>query len=252
MHLRLSDGGESRFKQLGEKSAALFETPFLGDLIPWLSWLDVQGAQKRMDRVAKGFDTFLEKKEVQEFMKGVDAFAGILFKAIFESLGLEEYAEKEVPSGTIPRVRMSINYYPPCPDPNLTLGLSPHSDVGSLTVLHPGVVPGLEIKHKQTWIPVIPADPSAFVINVADQIEIWTNGKYKSIEHRVVTNTKKPRMSFACFYGPLDETVVAPLPTLVDENHPPRFKPTKFEDYLKNFASNRLLANRGFLDLARV
>ncbi|MCO5562400.1 hypothetical protein L7F22_016027 [Adiantum nelumboides] len=56
------DGGESRFKQLVEESTALFGTPFLGDLISWLSWLDVQGARKKMDRVAKGFDTFLEKE----------------------------------------------------------------------------------------------------------------------------------------------------------------------------------------------
>ncbi|MCO5550089.1 hypothetical protein L7F22_003568 [Adiantum nelumboides] len=59
---KASDGGESQFKQLVDKSAALFGTPFLGDLIPWLSWLDVQGARKRMDKVAKGFDTFLEKE----------------------------------------------------------------------------------------------------------------------------------------------------------------------------------------------
>ncbi|MCO5605285.1 hypothetical protein L7F22_059467 [Adiantum nelumboides] len=54
--------GESPFKQLVEESTALFKTSFLGVLIPWLNWLDVQGARKRMDRVAKGLDTFLEKE----------------------------------------------------------------------------------------------------------------------------------------------------------------------------------------------
>lgn len=191
------------------------------------------------------------RKEVQEYIKQVEALAKKLYNAIFESAGLnKECIQKEVPG--IARVLMGINYYPPCPDPTLTLGLSGHSDISCLTILHPDDVPGLQIKHKGSWVPVFPVDPSAFVVNLADQTEILTNGKYKSIEHRVVTNGDKPRMSIACFFGPKEDTCIAPLPKLVNENNPLRYKCIKFEDYVKNFTSNRLLSDRGTLDFARI
>ena len=68
----------------------------------------------------------------------------------------------------------------------------------------------------------------------------------------MVTNGANPRMSIACFFGPSEETIVAPLPKLIDEQNPPLYKATKFADYTHNFATNRLLANRGTLDFARI
>ena len=68
----------------------------------------------------------------------------------------------------------------------------------------------------------------------------------------MVTNGAKPRMSIACFFGPTEDTIVAPLPTLIDEQNPPLYKATKFADYLHNFSTNGLLANRGTLDFARI
>ena len=68
----------------------------------------------------------------------------------------------------------------------------------------------------------------------------------------MVTNGEKFRMSIACFFGPTEETIVAPLPALIDENNPPLYKATKFADYLHNFSNNGLLANRGTLDFARI
>ncbi|MCO5590794.1 hypothetical protein L7F22_044769 [Adiantum nelumboides] len=241
-----------RFHSQSFRSSVGYSTSFNPTLEKVREWRDTLSFN-RFPGICDGFEEAPEicKKQVQEYIKGVEALAGRLYKAIFQSLGLDKkYIEKEVPS--IPRVLMGINYYPPCPDPSLTLGLSSHSDVSCLTILHPDIVPGLEIKHKGTWVPVFPADPSTFVVNLADQIEILTNGKYKSIEHRVVTNGDKPRMSIACFFGPFEETIVAPLPTLVDESNPPRYKPTKFKDYTQNFASNRLLSDRGTLDFARL
>ncbi|KAI5075706.1 hypothetical protein GOP47_0009782 [Adiantum capillus-veneris] len=241
-----------RFHSQNFRSPVGYSTSFNPAVEKVREWRDTLSIN-RFPGICNGFQEPPEicKKEVQEYIGGVEALAGRLYKAIYESLGFDkEYIEREVPS--IPRLLMGINYYPPCPDPSLTLGLSGHSDVSCLTILHPDVVPGLEIKYKGTWVPVVPADPSAFVVNLADQTEILTNGKYKSIEHRVVTNGEKPRMSIACFFGPLEETMVGPLPTLVDESNPPRYKPTKFKDYTDNFASNRLLSDRGTLDFARI
>ena len=97
--------------------------------------------------------------------------AQILYKSILTSLDLnDELISNFAPK--IPRVIMGINYYPTCPDPSLTLGLSGHSDVGFLTILHPSEVPGLQIKYKGDWVSVFPVHESAFVVNIADQVEV--------------------------------------------------------------------------------
>ena len=97
--------------------------------------------------------------------------AQILYKSILTSLELnDELINNFAPK--IARVIMGINYYPTCPDPSLTLGLSGHSDVSCLTILHPSEVPGLQIKHKGGWVSVLPIHENAFVVNLADQVEV--------------------------------------------------------------------------------
>lgn len=63
---------------------------------------------------------------------------------------------------------MRINYYPPCPQPELVMGINPHSDGSGLTILlQANEVEGLQIKKDELWIPVKPL-PNAFIINVGD------------------------------------------------------------------------------------
>jgi isopenicillin N synthase-like dioxygenase len=65
-----------------------------------------------------------------------------------------------------------INYYPPCPQPELVTGLNSHSDGGGLTILLQGNdVEGLQIKKDGLWIPVKPL-PNAFIINLGDMLEV--------------------------------------------------------------------------------
>ena len=67
---------------------------------------------------------------------------------------------------------MRMNYYPPCPQPELVMGLNPHSDGGTLTILlQVNEMEGLQIKKDGMWIPVKPL-PNAFVINIGDMMEV--------------------------------------------------------------------------------
>ena len=67
---------------------------------------------------------------------------------------------------------MRMNYYPPCPKPDLAIGLSPHSDGTGLTILLQGnEMEGLQIKKDGMWIPVTPL-PGAFVVNIGDMLEV--------------------------------------------------------------------------------
>ncbi|KAL6146021.1 PREDICTED: protein SRG1-like [Fragaria vesca subsp. vesca] len=98
------------------------------------------------------------------------------------------------------------------------LGLSPHSDKGSLAILmQEEDVVGLQIKHNGKWVPINPL-ANAFIVNVGDIIGIWSNGKYKSIEHRVVTNESKARISYSTFYLPHRDVDIEPLDQMVLES----------------------------------
>lgn len=67
---------------------------------------------------------------------------------------------------------MRLNYYPPCPQPELVMGLNPHSDGGGLTILlQANEMEGLQIRKNGLWIPVKPL-PNAFIINLGDMLEV--------------------------------------------------------------------------------
>ena len=88
---------------------------------------------------------------------------------ISESLGLRGlYIEEAV--GELYQ-NITINYYPPCPQPDLTLGLQPHSDTGAITLLIQDDVRGLEFLKDDQWITVDPLSDAILVI-LADQTEV--------------------------------------------------------------------------------
>ena len=91
---------------------------------------------------------------------------GLLGKAInMELKEVEDLFDDGVQS-----IRMT--YYPPCPQPELVVGLTPHSDATGITILHQvNGVEGLEIKKGGVWIPVT-FHPDAFVVNVGDIMEV--------------------------------------------------------------------------------
>ena len=74
--------------------------------------------------------------------------------------------------------------------------------------------------------------PGAFVCNVGDLCERWTNGVFKSTVHRVVTGGERERCSCAFFWEPNFETAVAPLPQCVSEERPAKYPPTTYGEYI--------------------
>lgn len=89
---------------------------------------------------------------------------------ISESLGLEkEYIRKKLGEQG---QHMAINYYPPCPQPELTYGLPGHTDPNALTILLQDLhVAGLQVLKDGKWLAVNP-HPNAFVINIGDQLQV--------------------------------------------------------------------------------
>ncbi|KAF7816418.1 protein SRG1-like [Senna tora] len=139
------------------------------------------------------------------------------------------------------RLSTRMNYYPPCSKPELVLGLSPHSDSGSITILvQHDDIPGLQIRHQGQWIPIKPL-PGAFVVNVGDTLEVWSNGVFKSVEHRAVTNARKARMSIPIFVRPDDEAEIGPVDTMLcDNNGQALYKRIKYIDYVRSYLDRKL------------
>ncbi|XP_051129468.1 protein DOWNY MILDEW RESISTANCE 6-like [Andrographis paniculata] len=147
---------------------------------------------------------------------------------IAESLGLPKDALWKI-FGTEQAQHMSMNYYPPCPQPDLTYGLAAHTDSDILTILLPDAeVPGLQVLKDGKWLAVKP-HPDAFVINIADQLEAVSNGLYKSIWHRVIANSDKERISIASFICPADGAKISAPESLTTDGK--RYKDFTYDEY---------------------
>ncbi|CAK9158496.1 unnamed protein product, partial [Ilex paraguariensis] len=69
---------------------------------------------------------------------------------------------------------------------------------------------------------------------------ILSNGMYKSIEHRVLVNAAKERISIAMFFNPKFEAEIGPANILINPQNPPLFKKITMENYFKDFLSHKL------------
>ncbi|XP_054813807.1 hyoscyamine 6-dioxygenase-like [Prosopis cineraria] len=139
---------------------------------------------------------------------------------------------------------LSVNHYPPCPQPSLTLGSSKHADLNLITILLQDDVYGLQVLKEDKWIGVEP-NPHAFVVNMGCLLQVISNNKLKSAEHRVVTNPNTARTSAAFFVLSLEDSIIEPAKDLTDVLHPPIYKPFKIKDFLTQFlAKNGDLWNK--------
>ncbi|KAK2376032.1 hypothetical protein P8452_48156 [Trifolium repens] len=144
-----------------------------------------------------------------------------------------------------------MGYYPPCPQPDQVIGLNPHSDGSGLTILlQVNDIQGLQVKKDGLWIPIHPL-PNAFVFNVGDQLEIMTNGIYRSIEHRVTINSKKERISIAAFHDIKMGKDLTPASSLVTPESPALYKTITVEEYIAGLLISKV-EGKSYLDVVRI
>ncbi|XP_039119185.1 probable 2-oxoglutarate-dependent dioxygenase ANS [Dioscorea cayenensis subsp. rotundata] len=144
-----------------------------------------------------------------------------------------------------------FNYYPCCSKPDLVFGVKPHSDGTLITVILPDKdVEGLQVMNDGEWITVT-TSPHALIINIGDQMEIMSNGIFKSPVHRVVTFSDKDRISIAMFCANLPGKVIGPVDELVNDMRPRMYKNVKVKDYVEVF-QQRFHQGKSALDWAQV
>jgi len=170
---------------------------------------------------------------LDEYASKIKIIRDLILRSIAKLLELDEdYFVNQIEKAS---AFARFNYYPPCPRPDLVLGLKPHSDGGLITILSVDKgVGGLQVQKNGEWYNV-PSKPYTLVINLADCMEIMNNGIFRSPIHRVVTNPEKERLSVAVFYSVDGESVLEPAPGLLDEKRPSRYRKIEVNEFIVGF-----------------
>ncbi|KAF8397282.1 hypothetical protein HHK36_016195 [Tetracentron sinense] len=171
------------------------------------------------------------REVIEEYGKELVKLCTILMKVLSINLGLGEDYLQNMFGGDDIGSCLRVNFYPKCPQPDLTLGLSSHSDPGGMTLLLPDDrVAGLQVRKGDNWVTVKPAK-HAFIVNIGDQIQVLSNAIYKSVEHRVIVNSAEERVSLAFFYNPKSDLPIEPAKELVTPDRPALYPPMTFNEY---------------------
>ncbi|KAL9322255.1 hypothetical protein ACSQ67_010308 [Phaseolus vulgaris] len=189
------------------------------------------------------------RDNLELYSQELQNLAKVVVEQMGKSLKMEETEMKELFENGMQSMR--INYYPPCPQPEKVIGLTPHSDgVGLTILLQVSEEEGLQVRKDDMWILVKPL-PNSFIVNIGDMLEIISNGTYRSVEHRAIVNSERERISIATFHTSKHDGVLGPAPSLITEETPPQFQRIELKKFLTNLFA-RKLDGKSYLDTLRL
>ncbi|KAJ8484010.1 hypothetical protein OPV22_016495 [Ensete ventricosum] len=189
------------------------------------------------------------RSALKEYLLAVRKLASDLLRLMAEGLKIE-------PRDSLSRLVMGeqsdeifrLNHYPKCPmleklNCSLT-GFGEHTDPQIISVLRSNTSTGLQISLKDgSWV-AVPPDQESFFINVGDSLQVLTNGRFRSVRHRVLANGLKSRVSMISFFGPPPAERIAPLPQLMGEGEQSKYREFTWGEYKKASYKSRLSDDR--------
>ncbi|RKF19890.1 2OG-Fe(II) oxygenase [Alginatibacterium sediminis] len=120
--------------------------------------------------------------------------------------------------------------YPPQDHNN---GAGAHTDYGCITLLYQDATGGLQVQNKEgDWLDAEPV-PNSFVVNIGDLMQRWTNDRYKSTPHRVMSPKQNTtRFSMPFFVEPNFDTQVSTISSCLDLGEHVQYPPTTAGDWI--------------------
>ncbi|XP_031130719.1 gibberellin 2-beta-dioxygenase 1-like [Ipomoea triloba] len=187
---------------------------------------------------------------VKEYIGAVGGIACKVLEMIAEGLKIEA---KDVLSRLIRDEKSDcwfrINHYPPCTELQTgmnggdLIGFGEHKDPQVISVVRSNNTTGLQIfVGDGTWLSV-PPDHHSLFFNIGDCLQAMTNGRFKSVKHRVLANSIEPRLSMIYFGGPALSEKIAPLSCLMEEGEETLYNEFTWSEYKNSVYKNRLADN---------
>jgi isopenicillin N synthase-like dioxygenase len=171
------------------------------------------------------------REDVQAYDAALRTFCIDLLRIIAQALNMAPDALD--PYFKTPTTFLRMLHYPPQPaDDEKAFGSAPHTDYGFITILLQDMSGGLAVRRTDgTWLQATPIRGS-FVVNVADMLARWTNGRWQSTPHLVRNLSGGDRYSCPYFFDPDMDAMISALPTCVGPSNPARQPPVRYGDYL--------------------
>ncbi|XP_065175724.1 uncharacterized protein LOC135805590 [Sycon ciliatum] len=107
-----------------------------------------------------------------------------------------------------------------------------HCDYGVITLLKTDEVPGLQIQWESGEWTDVDYVKGAYIVNIGDLLEHWTNDLFRSTKHRVLNMSGKERYSIPFFCEINSDAVVQCLPSCCSTDKPAKYDPVSAGDYL--------------------
>jgi isopenicillin N synthase-like dioxygenase len=132
-----------------------------------------------------------------------------------------------------PMTFLRLLHYPPqaADAPDDAFGSAAHTDYGFITLLAQDHRGGLQVRRRDaTWLDAPPI-ADTWVVNVADMLSRWTNGRWQSTPHRVRNVSGTVRYSCPYFFDMSMDSSIAVLLTCQGPANPPKYQPVRYGDY---------------------